>query len=125
MNIEKHIEYWQKGADEENEVAELLLKKKKTRHALFFAHLGLEKILKSSVVKRTREMPPRIHNLLRLAELAQLELSDEQIIFLRQFDIFQLEGRYPDSFGMRISLESAEGKIQEARRIFQWIKNQL
>lgn len=70
-------------------------------------------------------MPPRIHNLLRLAELAQLSLSDEQAIFLRKFDAFQLEGRYPDSFQMHISKESAEGKIQAARKIYEWIKVQL
>ena len=125
MNVNKYIEYWERGAEEEYDVAELLLKKQKIRHALFLAHLGMEKILKACIVKVTEKMPPRIHNLVRLAELAKLSLSDEQTIFLRQFDFYQIEGRYPDSMDIRMSPESAAAKIQRAREIYQWIKNQL
>ena len=125
MNIEKHIQYWFKGAEEDLEVAEKLVKDGKMRHGLFFAHLSLEKILKANVVKTLQKIPPKIHNLLRLADLADLELSDEQKVFLRQFDLYQLEGRYPDSMDFQISSDSAEMKLQEARKFKKWIMEKL
>jgi len=44
--------------------------KNRIRHGLFLANLALEKALKALVCKATRDLAPRIHNLVRLAELA-------------------------------------------------------
>ncbi len=75
---------------------ESLLEKGHLRHCLFFAHLALEKMLKAHVVRATRDDPPRIHNLVRLAQLAGLKPTGEQERFLRRFDLYQWEGRHPD-----------------------------
>ena len=67
------------------------------RHSLFFVHLAIEKILKAHIVKKTRDLPPRIHNLIRLAGAAEIPLDLEQEKFVREFGIYQIEGRYPES----------------------------
>ena len=77
------------------------------------------------VVVQTREIPPRIHNLVRLAQLARLELNKEQESFLRRFDVYQLEGRYPDSQQVSINLKIAREEIQKAKEALQWLKAQL
>jgi len=87
MDVIKQIEYWRTGAEEDFAAAQSLLEKGHLRHALFFAHLALEKMLKALVTQRTREVPPRIHNLLRLASLAGLEIRSEQKILLGRFDV--------------------------------------
>jgi HEPN domain-containing protein len=69
IDIEKQVNYWQKGAIEEWDLAQDLVKRNKTRHGLFFAHLALEKLLKAHVCRQTQDLPPRTHNLTRLAEL--------------------------------------------------------
>ena len=63
----------------------------KIRHGLFIAHLALEKMLKAHVCL---ELAPRIHNLVRLAEMAGLKLSETQIDLLADASEFNIEGRY-------------------------------
>jgi len=69
MDVEKQIDYWRQGSTEDWEVAVRLVKDGKSRHGLFFAHLAPEK-LKALVCRHTRDIPPRIHNLTRLSQLA-------------------------------------------------------
>ncbi len=59
-------------------------------------HLSVEKLLKALVVKVTNYYPPKTHNLLRLAEIAKLELKDEDTQLLQKLNQFQLDTRYPD-----------------------------
>lgn len=42
MNVEKHVAYWQRQAEEEMAVATVIAEKEWYRQALFFAHLALE-----------------------------------------------------------------------------------
>ncbi len=58
-------------------VAQILIDKGINRQALFFVHLSVEKALKALVCRETSDIPPRTHNLVRLAELAKLEMSGE------------------------------------------------
>jgi len=38
VNIQKQIDYWIKGADEDIMTADLLIREKRTLHGLFFCH---------------------------------------------------------------------------------------
>ncbi len=86
IDVEKQVAYWRSGADEDWQVAVELVSSDRTCHGLFFAHLAMEKLLKAHVCRATRDLPPRIHPLLRLAERTALVLSEEQRIFLARFD---------------------------------------
>ena len=63
INIEKQITHWRKGAENDLEFAQFLIEKRRVQYGLFFAHLELEKILKTLVIKQTHELAPKIHNL--------------------------------------------------------------
>jgi HEPN domain-containing protein len=125
MDVEKQIEYWEESSDEDFAAAQSLLEKGHLRHSLFFAHLALEKMLKAHVTKRTKDIPPRIHNLIRLAELANIRLDTEQEQLLREFGVYQLEGRYPDSEEIPLDPGFAEEEISRAKRMLSWLKIQL
>jgi len=125
MNIEKQIEYWKESSDEDFAAAQSLLEKGHFRHSLFFAHLALEKMLKAHVTKRIKDIPPRIHNLVRLAEIANLNLDQEQEQLLREFGFYQLEGRYPDSEELPLESGFTEEEISRAKRMLSWLKIQL
>lgn len=62
----------------------------------FLGILFLKKILKAHVVKKTSLAAPITHNLIRLAEVAKLDLSDEEFKFLGEVNEFNLSARYPD-----------------------------
>ncbi|MBW8041822.1 MAG: HEPN domain-containing protein [Planctomycetes bacterium] len=125
MDVQKQIEFWKVSAEEDFAAAESLLEKGHFRHCLFFAHLAVEKMLKAHVTRQTEDIPPRIHNLVRLAEIAELCLSPEQARFLRGFDVYQLEGRYPDSAQVLLDLETAQDKLTLAEEMLKWLKAQL
>jgi len=79
---------------------ETLFAAKKYLHCLFFAHLVLEKLCKAHWVKNNEEnIPPKIHKLLWILGGAKVDLGEEKMMFLREFDKFQLSTRYPDYVG--------------------------
>ncbi len=94
--IEGLVEYWIKSSEKDLDVMEGLYGLKRYSSCLFFAHLVLEKALKATVVRVTDEYAPRTHNLPHLAELAKLELSQEEKELLEEADTFNMEARYPD-----------------------------
>ena len=101
-----------------------MLEKGHLRHCLFLAHLAIEKMLKAHVTRRTKDVPPRIHNLVRLAEIAELSLDSEKLTFLRSFDVYQMEGRYPDSTQVIIDSKTANEKLAAAGEMLQWLRAQ-
>ncbi len=96
VDIGKQVQHWRDGAVEDWAVAQELIERNKIRHGLFIAHLALEKSLKAHVCRNTKELAPRIHNLVRLSEITDLKLSDEQIDLLADVNEFNIEGRYPE-----------------------------
>jgi HEPN domain-containing protein len=126
MNIEKQITFWRSGAEEDFEVAKELVEKGRTRHGLFFAHLAVEKLLKAHVVKTTQDIPPKIHNLVRLAQLTGLPISEEMETFFRRLNAYQLDGRYPETTtGESIVEYHATTIIDSAQEVLQWLIQQL
>ena len=125
MDVDKQVEYWTTGSAEDFVAAELLIEKGHLRQGLFFAHLALGEMLKAHVVRATRDVPPRIHNLVRLGQLAGLKPDNEQERFLRRFDVYQLEGRDPDSQQVALDPARARQELQKATEMSQWLIAQL
>jgi HEPN domain-containing protein len=94
INVEEQVTYWQKGALEELDTAELLLNNNKINQGLFWAHLALEKALKALVTRQTGATPPFIHDLVRLADLAAIPIDAEQRAFFASCNRFAIHGRY-------------------------------
>jgi HEPN domain-containing protein len=125
IDIDRQIAYWQEGAQEDWVVAQELVNGNRTRHGLFFAHLALEKVLKAHVCGQTRDLAPRIHNLVRLAELADISLRPEQIDVLAEMNAFNLESRYPELLMPPPTLKEAKAYMSRAKEVFQWLMNLL
>jgi HEPN domain-containing protein len=121
MDVPGQTEYWRNSSREDFKAAGSLLEKGHFRHALFFAELAVEKALKALVVKKIEDLPPRTHDLLRLAELAAVDLTDEQRDFLARFQKYCLEGRYPDQFPPEMSRDEAEAAFEEAKEALEWL----
>lgn len=65
--------------------------------SLFVAHLAVEKLLKALWIKNNESnTPPKIHNLLRLAEGAGLSLTGDEQHLLGEANEFQIETRYAE-----------------------------
>ncbi|OHB68151.1 MAG: hypothetical protein A2Y77_12435 [Planctomycetes bacterium RBG_13_62_9] len=125
FDVEKQIEYWRQGSSEDWDVAVRLVKDGRSRHGLFFAHLALEKILKAIVCRRTEDIPPRIHNLTRLCELADLKPDSRHADVLADMNQFNIEGRYPESSMPQPSPQEATEYIARSQEILAWLIQQL
>jgi HEPN domain-containing protein len=125
LDIQKQIDYWRKGAAEEWEFACELLTRGRTRHGLFFLHLTVEKIIKAHVCKKTGDIPPKIHALLRLAALTGLAVSQEDSDFLGELTLFNIEGRYPNFYGELPPDSDVQRIRRETERVYLWFLNQL
>ncbi|HNS21540.1 MAG TPA: HEPN domain-containing protein [Sedimentisphaerales bacterium] len=125
MDVDQQAKYWTTGSAEDLAAAESLIEKGHLRHGLFFAHLALEKMLKAHVTQQTRTMPPRIHGLARLAAMAGLKLNGEQMDLLREFGVYQIEGRYPDAEQIKVDGNLARDELCRAKEMLAWLSKQL
>ncbi len=125
MDMSQQIAYWRDNACEDLEVANQLVTARKSRHGLFFAHLALEKILKAHVCKAAGKAPPRIHNLVRLAELSSTNMPESYLMLLSELNAFNLEGRYPVPFIADVSPKEADDYMTRTREVFEWLDSRL
>ena len=121
IDIDKQISFWRNSAEEDLAVARDLVNRNRIRHGLFFAHLALEKALKAHVCRVTQDIAPRLHNLVRLAESAELDIQPAQVDILAEMNSFNIEGRYPDTLSSPPSQEEAQHYMTQAEEVFQWL----
>lgn len=125
INIQKQIKYWRNGALEDWQVGRELIGGNRIRHGLFFIHLALEKILKANVCRKTDDIAPPIHNLIRLAEKAGLQLAEEQENLLAEANEFNIEGRYPELLLPFPTMEEIKKFMLRAEEVFKWLTKLL
>jgi len=125
---ENIFDYWIHSSDEDFETMIVLYNSKRYNWALFVAHLMIEKLLKAYYLKIKSDHPPYTHNLLRLAEFADIELSEEEKVFFATVTAFNINARYDDykkSFQKICTKEYAEIWIDEIKKKREWIKELL
>lgn len=128
MQKKYYIDYWLESAAHDLDVAETLFQNKKYDWCLFIGHLVIEKVLKAHYTKHTGEFPPRIHNLLKLAEETPLPLTDEQKILLSDINRFNIETRYPDykkTFYKLCTKEFTEEYLAKIKEMHAWLLLQI
>jgi HEPN domain-containing protein len=125
LNKDKLIEYWIAGSDDDYETMIAMFNSKRFSWSLFIGHLMIEKLLKAYYVKVKSDYPPFIHNLLRLAEKAELNLTDDKKEQLVTITAFNINARYDDykmSFKKQCTNEFTEKWIDKLKKLRPWIK---
>ena len=128
MDVERVKEFWLEEAREALRVAWHLYEKEDYSYALFFGHLAIEKMLKAIYVLRKCEQAPYVHNLLRLAEHANLPMSEDRKNWFIRVAGFNLEARYPDerrTFRKKCTSAFTESQLREIDEVFQWLASML
>lgn len=129
MTIAEQVAYWQNLSAEDLGVARRFLQRGEDLHyCLFFCHMSVEKLIKALVVIKTNEAPPKIHDLVRLAERAELILDEERKATLGIFNTFNLEARYPDyklSFFKRCTKEFTHEQFAKVEEVYKWLQQQF
>lgn len=87
--------------------------------------MALEKTIKAHVVKATKDFPPKNHNLLSLAELGKINLSQEQTDFCGKINVYNIEARYPGVLVPPPTLERANNYLAYAKELIEWLTKKL
>ena len=125
IDLQKQIDYWINEAEDNIISADILIQKGRFLHGLFFCHLVIEKALKAHIVKETKEIPPRSHNLIMLSEKANLTVGDDNEIFLGILMKYQLQGRYPDYDPIIPEKEKVLTYYNKTKELLRWLKEKL
>ena len=128
MDKEQRIQYWVDAAARDLDAADTLFLNGKYGWCLFIGHLVIEKILKAFYVIEQESLPPKTHNLIRLAENTSLLLSDEQKQLLGEINRFNIETRYPDykqEFYKLCTKEFAEEYFTKIKGLYKWLLDQM
>jgi HEPN domain-containing protein len=124
------VDYWLDLADDDISAADVLLNGKKYLQAGFFCHLVAEKALKAIVASVTSELPPKTHDLAKLAEIGGLfdDLSEDQLNLLKELNPLNIEARYPDykeSISNILTSENTAKLLKETEEFLFWTKQRL
>ena len=129
MKKHEHVAYWLKSADNDLNAADTLFESAKYDWCLFIGHLVLEKALKAIFVHNNEnKVPPKTHNLVKLAELSLITLTDEQELFLDEVNDFNLVTRYPDyklDFYKLCTKGYADKYFKKIKEYYGWLKSRL
>lgn len=121
------VRFWRAGAREDRGTAEQLIRLRRRTWGLFLYHLAIEKLLKAHVVHRG-EMPPPTHDLERLAVLAELDISEEYRVWLREITTYNIRARYDTakrSFARKATATYTRAWIRRCHQIFRWLDDHL
>ena len=124
------VEYWLELCDDDLKTAKVLFDNKQFLWMGFICHLIVEKAIKAMVASKTTEMPPKIHRLDKLAELADIynELTETQKDLIDKLTPLQIEGRYPEykeRINALLTKQYCEQLLAETEGFVCWIKKQL
>jgi HEPN domain-containing protein len=127
-NVKYAIEAWSKSSD--NNFDEMLdfYKIGRNNWALFIGHLCIEKLLKAYYIKIHHKHSMNLHNLTRIAELADLELTKDQKSDFAMITTFNISARYDDykqNFYKKCTPEFTKIWIEKIISHRLWIKKLL
>ena len=130
MNTSEKVQYWVDLATTDLGAAKAMLKSKYYLHVGFMCHLTAEKSLKAAITHFTSEIPPKVHQLVKLATRAGLhdKMTEDQQELLRELNPLNIEGRYPEykaGIAKTLTNDKCIQLIERTEDLLCWIKQQL
>lgn len=128
MTNEENISYWIESSDNNSVTMHNLFNSNDYDWSLFIGHLVIEKLLKAYYIKSKNDNYPQIHDLLRLADRAGLELNNEQKDFLDEVTGFNISVRYEGykrEFRKKCTADFTKNYIEKIEEFRIWIKKKL
>jgi HEPN domain-containing protein len=127
-NVHNAIAAWIKSSDDNFDEMLDFYKIRRNNWALFIGHLCIEKLLKAYHIKIHHKHALNLHNLIRIAELTNIELTKEQKADFAMITTFNISARYDDfkqNFYKKCTPEFTEIWIEKIKSYRLWIKELL
>lgn len=123
-------DYWLELCDDDLKAARAMLDSNNFLWMAFICHLIAEKALKAVIAGVTSEVPPKTHNLNKLAEIGDIlnDMSESQQDLLEELTPLNIEARYPEykeKIKALLSLEYCTNLLAKTEEFLCWIKLKL
>ena len=123
--MDKYVSHWLERSKYDLETAKAMLDARRYLYVAYMCQQAVEKLLKSIIAQHGKENLP-IHNLNRLAELAELsgELEEGQIDLLAELTAYNIVARYGDykeSLSEIVDIQKAKFLYDRTLELFQWL----
>jgi HEPN domain-containing protein len=126
--MDKRVQQWHDQAVYDLDTADAMLASGRYLYVVFCCQQAAEKMLKAIIVQRTGELPPRIHNLLRLADLAEVGLDEEKILLCGALVGYYIQSRYPAEMeDLAAKSHARESRILlcNTKEMIEWLQSML
>jgi len=125
-----NVVYWLDLCDDDLLTAKALFDSERLLHMGFFCHMIVEKALKAVIAHTTTDIPPKIHDLQKLATFGGVfgDLSDEQFSLLDKLTPLQIEARYPEykeKIAATLTVDFCSKLLAETEGFLCWIRQRL
>ena len=121
-------EQWAEQARYDLETARAMLQSERYLYVLFCCQQAVEKMLKAVIAERSGQCPPRLHNLLRLAEHAGVELDQSQTVLMEDLTRYYIQSRYPEeipALSHCLDRQRGEQVLKQTEDVLQWLSSML
>jgi HEPN domain-containing protein len=127
--MDKYVSHWLERSNYDLETAKAMLDAGRYLYVAYMCQQAIEKLLKAIIAQHGKENLP-IHNLNRLAELAELrrELATEQVDLLAELTAYNIEARYGDykeSLSEVVDTQKANALYAQTKGLFQWLYTKI
>jgi HEPN domain-containing protein len=115
---------WLEQAQYDIDTAKAMLSSRRYLYVLFCCQQAVEKMLKAIIARKTSDFPPRLHNLLRLAETAKLTLNESMHDFFGELSAYYIQSRYPEelqSLAKQVTPEIAADTLKKTEDALKWL----
>ena len=124
------VEYWLELCEDDLKAAKAMFKTKNYLWTGFICHLIAEKSLKAAIANITDEVPPKTHDLPKLADKTAIceDMPEDYNTLLNKLTPLQIEARYPeykDKIAALLTAEYCEKLLKETEGFFCWIRMKL
>ena len=123
--MRKTTKNWIDTANYDLKTAEAMLISKRYIYVVFMCHLSTEKMIKAVISTEVKELPPRSHSLLFLAQKASIQFPDELQDFIELLDNVSVVTRYPEdlkTMSREFNKKKAEEVFSMTRRTLKWLR---
>lgn len=115
---------WVQQSRYDFDTAEAMLASGRYLYVLFCCQQAVEKAIKAIIALRSGEMPPRLHNLMRLAQRAGLAVNEQRADRLRMLTGYYVQTRYPEeirNLASGVDRRLAEEALGQTGELLEWL----
>jgi HEPN domain-containing protein len=123
--MDKYVSHWLERSKYDLDTAKAMLDARRYLYVAYMCQQAVEKLLKAIIAQHGKENLP-IHNLNRLAELAELrgDLDEEQIDLLAELTAYNIVARYGDykeNLSEIVDIQKAKFLYDKTMELFKWL----